>query len=60
MPRSGEPVTRPLRLGLIGLGGATTLMLPSLTLHPGIRIIAGADSRFDARERFARDFGAPA
>jgi phthalate 4,5-cis-dihydrodiol dehydrogenase len=59
MPLSGEPV-RPLRLGLVGLGGATTLMLPTLTRHPGIRIVAGTDSRPDARERFMRDFGAPA
>jgi phthalate 4,5-cis-dihydrodiol dehydrogenase len=51
---------RPLRLGLIGLGGATTLMLPTLTRHPGIRIVAGADPRPDAREHFTCDFGAPA
>ena len=47
-----------LRLGVIGLGGATRQMLPSLASHPNVRITAGADVSPEARERFAADFGA--
>jgi phthalate 4,5-cis-dihydrodiol dehydrogenase len=47
-----------LRLGVIGLGGATRQILPSLSSHPNVRITAGADPRAEARERFAADFGA--
>ena len=47
-----------LRLGVIGLGGATRQMLPSIAAHPGLRIVAGADPRAEARERFASDYGA--
>jgi phthalate 4,5-cis-dihydrodiol dehydrogenase len=49
-----------LRLGIIGLGGATRQILPSLAGHPRVRIVAGADPRAEARERFAADFGAGA
>jgi phthalate 4,5-cis-dihydrodiol dehydrogenase len=52
--------TPEIRLGLIGLGGATNQILPSLRSHPGVRIVAAADLRPDARERFASAFGAPA
>lgn len=47
-----------LRLGVIGLGGATRQILPSLSSHPHVRIAAGADPRAEARDRFAADFGA--
>lgn len=49
-----------IRLGLIGLGGATKQILPSLRSHPEVRIVAAADLRPEARERFASAFGAPA
>ncbi len=49
-----------IRLGLIGLGGATHQILPSLRSHPNVRIVAAADLRPEARERFASAFGAPA
>lgn len=48
----------PVRIGVIGLGGATRQMLPSLAAHPSMKIVAGADPRAEARERFAADFGA--
>src|SRR6204780_4441567 len=48
----------PLRLGVIGLGRAFTLMLPTLSQHPLIRLVAACDPRPDARTRFAADFGA--
>jgi phthalate 4,5-cis-dihydrodiol dehydrogenase len=34
------------------------LTLPSLLHHPGVTLVAAADPRSDARERFAREFGA--
>jgi phthalate 4,5-cis-dihydrodiol dehydrogenase len=48
----------PLRLGIIGLGRAFTLMLPTFTAHPRIKMVAASDPRPDARERFAAEFGA--
>jgi phthalate 4,5-cis-dihydrodiol dehydrogenase len=48
----------PLRLGIIGLGRAFTIMLPTLSKHPLIRLVAASDPRADARERFAADFQA--
>jgi phthalate 4,5-cis-dihydrodiol dehydrogenase len=51
---------RRLRLGVAGLGRAFTLMLPTLTAHPRVELVAAADPRAEARERFARDFDAKA
>jgi len=48
----------PLRLGVIGLGRAFTLMLPTFVAHPRIKMVAASDPRPDARERFATEFGA--
>jgi phthalate 4,5-cis-dihydrodiol dehydrogenase len=48
----------PLRLGVIGLGRAFTLMLPTFAAHPRIKMVAASDPRPDARERFAEEFGA--
>ena len=49
---------RPLRLGVGGLSRAFVLMLPTLSMHPKLKIVAGADPRPEARARFAADFGA--
>lgn len=49
-----------LRLGLIGLGGAARQMLPSLVASRHVRITAAADTRPEARERFAAEFGGAA
>src|SRR3984957_823606 len=49
---------QPLRLGVIGLGRAFTLMLPTFAAHPRIKMVAASDPRPDARERFAEEFGA--
>lgn len=46
-----------LRLGVIGLGRAFTLMLPTLSRHPLVRLTAAYDPREDARARFTKDFG---
>jgi phthalate 4,5-cis-dihydrodiol dehydrogenase len=51
-------MNEPLKLGVIGLGRAFTLMLPTLVSHPLIKMVAATDPRTDARERFADEFGA--
>jgi phthalate 4,5-cis-dihydrodiol dehydrogenase len=51
-------MTEPLNLGVIGLGRAFTLMLPTFAADPRIRMVAAHDPREDARERFAQEFGA--
>jgi phthalate 4,5-cis-dihydrodiol dehydrogenase len=48
----------PLGLGIIGLGRAFTLMLPTFVAHPRIKLVAANDPRPDARERFAAEFDA--
>jgi phthalate 4,5-cis-dihydrodiol dehydrogenase len=59
MLSSGAGVAeRRLRLGAAGLGKAFTLMLPALAADPRIELVAAADPRAEARERFAADFGA--
>jgi phthalate 4,5-cis-dihydrodiol dehydrogenase len=50
----------PIRLGVIGLGRAFTLMLPTLSAHPLVRLVAAYDPRPDASARFAADFSATA
>ena len=47
-----------LKLGVIGLGRAFTLMLPTFAAHPLIAMVAASDPRSDARDRFAAEFGA--
>lgn len=53
-------MARRVRLGVAGLGRAFTLMLPTLSAHPAVKLVAAADPRREARERFAADFGATA
>jgi phthalate 4,5-cis-dihydrodiol dehydrogenase len=50
-------MTKPLNLGVIGLGRAFTLMLPTLAADPRIALVAASDPRIEARERFATEFG---
>ena len=47
-----------LKLGVIGLGRAFTLMLPTFASHPLVSMVAASDPRSDARERFAAEFDA--
>lgn len=49
---------RRLRMGIAGLGRAFTLMLPTLVADPRVELVAAADPRADATQRFAADFGA--
>jgi phthalate 4,5-cis-dihydrodiol dehydrogenase len=46
-----------LRIGVIGLGRAFTLMLPTFVADARVRLAAAADPRPEARARFAADFG---
>jgi phthalate 4,5-cis-dihydrodiol dehydrogenase len=56
-----EPhLSDPLRLGVIGLGRAFTLMLPTFSRHPYVRLVAAFDPRPEARARFVHDFQATA
>jgi phthalate 4,5-cis-dihydrodiol dehydrogenase len=51
---------RKVRLGVIGLGRAFSLMVPTFARHPLVEIVAGTDLRREAREKFASDFAARA
>src|SRR5437867_1494154 len=48
---------RKLRMGVAGLGRAFTLMLPTLAADPRVELVAAADPRVEATQRFAADFG---
>ena len=56
MPENDSP--QPLRLGIIGLGRAFSLMEPCLAHDPRIHIAAGTDPRKEAREFFERHYDA--
>jgi phthalate 4,5-cis-dihydrodiol dehydrogenase len=49
---------RRLRMGVAGLGRAFTLMLPTLVADTRVELVAAADPRSEATQRFAVDFGA--
>ncbi len=50
----------PLNFGIIGLGAGAMNMIPELHANPNAKIVAAADVRPAARERFERDFDGPA
>jgi phthalate 4,5-cis-dihydrodiol dehydrogenase len=47
---------RVLRLGVVGLGRAFTLMLPTFSAHPRVALTAATDPRAEALARFAAEF----
>ena len=49
---------RSIRLGVVGLGRAFTLMLPTFQGDDRVELVAACDPRPSAREQFARDFSA--
>jgi phthalate 4,5-cis-dihydrodiol dehydrogenase len=49
---------RKLRIGVAGLGRAFTVMLPTFMRGPRVTLVAAADPRAEARERFAAEFSA--
>lgn len=50
----------PIRLGVLGLGRAFTLMVPTFARDPRVHIVAGHDPRPAALQRLQADFGARA
>ena len=46
-----------LRIGVAGLGRAFTLMLPTFTRDPRVRLVAATDPLPEACRQFERDFG---
>jgi phthalate 4,5-cis-dihydrodiol dehydrogenase len=48
---------RPLRIGIIGLGFASTYTIPALAANERVAISAASDLRPTAREHFERQFG---
>lgn len=53
-----KPSERRVRLGVAGLGRAFSVMLPTFTGDPRVALVAAADTRPEARQRFAADFAA--
>jgi len=49
-----------LRLGIVGLGRAFTLMRPAFLASPEVALVAAAEPRPEARARFAAEFGGAA
>ena len=47
---------RAIKLGVVGLGRAFSLMLPTFLNDPRIELVAGCDPREQARAQFAADF----
>jgi phthalate 4,5-cis-dihydrodiol dehydrogenase len=55
-----ESASRKLKIGVAGLGRAFTVMLPTFRQEPRVALVAAADPRPEARERFIADFGGKA
>ena len=51
---------RKLRIGVAGLGRAFAVMLPTFKADPRVSLVAAADTRVEARQRFAEEFSANA
>lgn len=47
----------PIRLGVLGLGRAFTLMLPTFLKDPRIKLVAAFDPRATAQSLFEETFG---
>ncbi|UCM26643.1 Gfo/Idh/MocA family oxidoreductase [Pseudomonas sp. PS1(2021)] len=59
MARQAEFAPR-LRLGIVGLGRAFTLMLPTFLADRRVQLVGACDPREQARSQFEQDFDAPA
>lgn len=49
-----------IKLGVLGLGRAFTLMLPTFLRDPRVKVVAGYDPREEARQKLSEEFGAKA
>ncbi|MGA8612596.1 MAG: Gfo/Idh/MocA family oxidoreductase [Xanthobacteraceae bacterium] len=50
---------KPLGLAIAGLGMAGAVMVRAAAAHPGVKLVAAAESHAEPRAAFARDFKAP-
>lgn len=57
---SGAAHRAPLRVGVVGLGRAFTLMLPTFVADKRVQLVGAADPLPEARSQFEKDFGSPA
>src|SRR5262249_56790378 len=55
-PRADAASAKRLRLGIAGLGVASTLFLPGVEQSPHARIVAAADKRRNALDAFERRY----
>ncbi len=55
-----DPPSNPLRFGVLGLGRAFTLMVPTFERNARVRLVAAFDPRDGARDAFAATFGGTA
>ncbi|MBV8752222.1 MAG: Gfo/Idh/MocA family oxidoreductase [Hyphomicrobiales bacterium] len=55
-----NPPGRKLRIGVAGLGRAFAVMLPTFAADPRVALVAAADPRGEARQRFTADFAGTA
>ena len=51
--------SRTLKIGVVGLGRAFTLMLPTFVLDSRVKLMGATDPIATARAQFEKDFGAP-
>ena len=51
---------RQINIGVVGLGRAFTLMLPTFLHDPRVNLVAATDPIDVARAQFEKDFAAPA
>jgi len=54
--KNGE---KPIRIAIVGLGMAGTVMVPSILAHPEFELVGAVDPNEDLRGKFAKDFGCP-
>ncbi|MDA0240445.1 MAG: Gfo/Idh/MocA family oxidoreductase, partial [Proteobacteria bacterium] len=47
-----------INMGVVGMGRAFTIMLPTFIKDPRVALVAGADPRAEARAQFEKDFNA--
>lgn len=57
---TATPASDRLRIGVVGLGRAFSLMLPTFLRDPRVQLVGACDPREEARQQFAADFAAPA
>ena len=49
-----------IRIGIVGLGMAGSIMIPAVQSHPEVTLAGAAEPNEDIRKRFANDFDCPA